>query len=240
MRVLAILLIAAAGAAFCFFKVRISRKRRRAMEEAADRLGLRFSPGRNRELPRRFRFLDRLRRGEDRYAFNTFSGEWKGHRVVAGDFHYRVFSPGRGGTRHHYLSFFVLLLSHRLPELIIGREKLFSRIADDFRGVGVSFESHEFSRKFRVRSRDRKFAYDVCHPRMIEYLLENDDLSIEIETGALALTFNRRLDPVRIEANLDRLVEVRELLPGYLFSRTPGTGVDRETDGRVHWNPLEL
>jgi len=30
-----------------------------------------------------------------------------------------------------------------------------------------------------VRSRDKKFAYDVCHPRMMEYLLARRDLAIE-------------------------------------------------------------
>jgi hypothetical protein len=54
---------------------------------------------------------------------------------------------------------------------------------------------------------------------MIEYLLANRDLTIEIENDALALTFAGRLAPDRIRPNLDRLVEVRQLLPGYLFSR---------------------
>ncbi len=210
--------IAAVIAIFAFGLI-ASGQRRRAMEEAAARLGLRFSPGRDRELARRFKFLDQLRRGTNRYAFNTLSGDWKGHRVVAGDFHYQAYSTGRRRTRHYYFSFFILHLPLRFPELIIGRENFLSRSVRSFWGRDINFESHEFSRKFRVRSREKKFAYDVCHPRMIEYLLANDDLAIEIENQALALTFDRRLAPDRIGPTLDRLVEVRELLPGYLFSR---------------------
>jgi hypothetical protein len=43
-----------------------------------------------------------------------------------------------------------------------------------------------------VRSPDKKFAYDVCHAQMMEYLLANRDLSIEIENEVIALAFDRR------------------------------------------------
>jgi hypothetical protein len=82
----------------------------------------------------------------------------------------------------------------------------------------IDFESHEFSRKFCVRSKDKKFAYDVCHARMIEYLLANDDLNIEIENMTLALAYSGVLKAEEIEPNLRRLVEVRELMPKYLFA----------------------
>jgi hypothetical protein len=42
---------------------------------------------------------------------------------------------------------------------------------------------------FRVRCRDKKFAYDVCNPQMIEYLLSNRGLDIEIQGPAILLAF---------------------------------------------------
>ncbi len=53
---------------------------------------------------------------------------------------------------------------------------------------------------------------------MMEYLLANDDLTIEIDGDALAITFNSRLSPEHIETNLGRLVMLRSLMPDYLFS----------------------
>ncbi len=82
----------------------------------------------------------------------------------------------------------------------------------------IDFESHEFSRNFCVRSADKKFAYDVCNVHMIEYLLANRDLAIEIENDALAIGFDRRLQPQEIEHNFDRLLEVRAQMPDYLFT----------------------
>ena len=63
-------------------------------------------------------------------------------------------------------------------------------------------------------------AYDICNAQMIEYLLANDDLTIEIEDSALAISFSRRLEPEQIEMNLERLVKIRSLMPNYLFDRS--------------------
>jgi hypothetical protein len=192
-------------------------KRREAMAAVAAKLGLHFAPGKNREMARRYRFLDKLRIGSSRYAFNILSGSYKGHDLILFDYHYRT---GSGkNTQHHYISFFVLHLTASFPELVIGPEGVFSKIAQAIGYDDIDFESHEFSRKFCVRSGDKKFAYDVCNARMIEYLLSNTDLSVEIEGNSLAISFSRRLSPERIEPNLNRLITVRSLLPEYLFSR---------------------
>jgi hypothetical protein len=194
-----------------------ARKRRQAMMALAGRLSLDFYPGKDRDMARRYRFLDKLRAGRDRYAFNILSGGYHDHNITMFDYHYKT---GSGkDTHHHYLSFFLLNLPASFVELVIVKEGLLSKIGQALGYDDIDFESHEFSRKFCVRSKDKKFAYDVCNARMIEYLLSNDDLSIEIEDNILAISFNRRLSPEDIEPNLNRLIEVRSLLPDYLFSR---------------------
>lgn len=198
-----------------------ARKRREAMAALAARLGLRFDPNKNEYLALRYGFLDKLRSGSNRYAFNILSGNHRGHDVTAFDYHYETHSSdskGRRQTHHHYFSFFILHLPASFPELVIGPEGFFSKIAQAFGYDDIDFESHEFSRKFCVRSADKKFAYDVCNARMIEYLLSNTDLTIEIDVDALAISFSRRLAPEDIEPNLRRLIAVRSLLPDYLFS----------------------
>ncbi|MDI9431876.1 MAG: hypothetical protein QM570_09165 [Planctomycetota bacterium] len=200
-----------------------TRKRREAMLALATRLGLRFDPGKDRDLARRFEFLDRLRQGSNRYAFNVLTGRYHDQDVTVFDYHYETHSSDSKGhqeTHHHYLSFFLLRLPASFPELGIGPEGFFSRIAQAIGYDDIDFESHEFSRRFCVRSKDKKFAYDVCNARMIEYLLAHPDLTIEIERDALAISFSRRLKPEQIEPNLQRLTQVRSLLPEYLFARS--------------------
>jgi hypothetical protein len=72
---------------------------------------------------------------------------------------------------------------------------------------------------FRVRSADKKFAFDVCHPQLMEFLLTNQDLTIEIRGTALAVLFEDWLRPEKVEANLSRLIAIRKLLPEYLFTK---------------------
>jgi hypothetical protein len=193
-----------------------SLKRREAMAAVAAKLGLQFMPHKDRYMPKRYRFLDKLRRGSNRYAYNVLSGSYQGHEVLIFDYHYKT---GSGkNTHHYYFSFFILQLPASFPELIIVPENIFSKIAQAVGYDDIDFESHEFSRKFCVRSKNKKFAYDVCNARMIEYLLSNTDLSIEIEERALAISFNSRLAPDKIEPNLNRLITVRSLLPDYLFT----------------------
>lgn len=200
-----------------------AKKRREAMLSLAARLGLRFDPNKNRELAKQYQFLDKLRTGENRYAFNVLSGTYESHNVMAFDYHYETHSTDSKGhreTHHFYLSFFLLLMPTSFPELVVVREGFFSKVAQALGYDDIDFESHEFSRKFCVRSRDKKFAYDVCNARMMEYLLANDDLTIEIEGPALAISFGKRLSPEQIESNLNRLIAVRALMPDYLFSRS--------------------
>jgi hypothetical protein len=199
-----------------------ARKRRDEMFALAARLGLRFNPADDRELAARFGLLNRLAQGENRYAFNVLSGVYHQNEVLVFDYHYETHSTDSKGNRqthHHYFSVFILLLTVRFPELTITREGLFSKIAQAFGYDDIDFESAEFSRTFCVRSKDKRFAYDVCNAQMMDYLLANRDLNIEIESNTLALLFGKQLSADEIEFNFGRLLEIRSRLPDYLFTK---------------------
>ncbi|HKI70656.1 MAG TPA: hypothetical protein VKA67_13800 [Verrucomicrobiae bacterium] len=200
-----------------------AKKRREELGALAARLGFSFNPNEDRSLASRYNFLNQLAQGSNRYAFNTLSGQFKQNGVLIFDYHYETHSTDSKGhtqTHHHYFSFFIMTLPVSFPELRITHEGLLSKIAQVFGYDDIDFESAEFSRAFCVRSKDRKFAYDVCNARMIEYLLANRDLSIEIERNAMALAFGKRLAPAEIESDLHRLEEIRLRLPEYLFTQT--------------------
>lgn len=197
------------------------RKRRAALVALAGRLGLSYRPERDRRLAERFGFLDRLNQGANRYCENMFSGRFKGCDILVFDYHYETYSSDSKGNRqthHHHLAVFVLFLLREFPELTIGREGWLSKVAQAFGYDDIDFESAEFSRKFCVRSKDKRFAYDFCNPACMEYLLENDDLAIEVERNILAFVFTGRLKADLIEPNLDRLTHLRSLMPDYLFA----------------------
>ncbi|HEX5398640.1 MAG TPA: hypothetical protein VFY06_06270, partial [Verrucomicrobiae bacterium] len=185
------------------------------------RLGLDFRGGRDPIIPDRFGFLKQLSQGDDRYATNVLSGYYQHNQILAFDYHYATYHTDKNGTHKedHWFSFFILTMPVILPELTIRRENLFTRVAEVFGYQDIKFESAEFSKAFNVRSPDKKFAYDVCNARMIEYLLANRDLSIEIENEVIALAFKNRLSVAQFEFDLRRLVEIRSRLPEYLFTQ---------------------
>jgi len=197
-----------------------AKKRLEGLNAIAQKCGLNFNPKENEDIAKKYSFLNQLNSGSNRYAFNVFSGNYKGHDLLAFDFHYEEESRDSKGKKHThdcYFSCFILQLPAKFPELKIGPETFFQRIGQALGFDDIDFESYEFSRKFEVLSKDKKFAYDICHPQMMEYLLSNTDLIIEIEENALAIISNYTMEPEKIEHNLNRLIHIRSLMPNYLF-----------------------
>jgi hypothetical protein len=196
------------------------KRRREAFQKLASELGLEYRR-RDPSIARRYKFLDKLRQGENRYAFNILRGMYEGYPVQVFDYHYETYSrdsKGRRQTDHHYLSFFILEQEREFPELRIYPESWLSRIGQAIGFDDIDFESIEFSKAFVVRSTDKKFAYDVCHTRMMEYLLAHRELSIEIEQRCVSIGFDTRLKPELIPQRLRQLVEIRNLFPRYLYA----------------------
>jgi len=196
-----------------------ARKRREGLFELAQRLNLNFDAEHDCEIPGQFNFLEQFTQGSDRYATNVLSGNYQQNKILAFDYHY---TTGSGKNRQdHNLSFFMLFMQGGLfPQITIRPEGFFDRVAEALGFQDIKFESAEFSKAFCVRSPDKKFAYDVCNAKMMEYLLANRDLSVEIENDVIALVFNARIAVEQFEKDLQRLIEIRSHLPEYLFTQS--------------------
>ena len=191
-------------------------KRREDLAALAEKLKLRFNPGNDFKLAEKFSFLSWLRRGDVRYAYNVFQGDHLEFPVTIFDYHFST-TGGKSGY-DYYWSAFAVEMKTNFPDMIISHESRESRLAEALGESHIAFESVDFSRAFCVRSSNKKFAYDVCHPKMMEYLLANQDLTVEISRTGLAVLFEDWLRPEKVEFNLSRLIEIRKLLPEYLFT----------------------
>jgi hypothetical protein len=201
-------------------QMRARRNRSFDMRMLAARLQFEdFNPAHDESFAMGWGFLSRLSQGEKRFAFNLMRGTYHEQHLYVFDYHCQI---GSGkNKREHELTALMLVCREAFPQVTItpGGEGILSKMAAAF-GVGddIQFESAEFSRVFRVQSRDKRFAYDVCNPQMIEYLLANRDLGIEIQGPVILLSFEPLLPVGEIEFNLQRLVEIRSRLPEYLFT----------------------
>ncbi len=177
-----------------------------------------FNPARDDSFMSTWGFISRLSQGKNRYAFNILKGTYNEQPLYIFDYHYETGSGNK--VQHHYCTLLMLVVEESFPQLNITPENTISKIAEAFDSKDVKFESDDFSRAYRVHALDKKFAYDVCNPQMIEYLLANRGLEIEIVSHAIVLTFSPQLPAEQIEPNLQRLAQIRALLPQYLFTQT--------------------
>lgn len=215
-----ILLLVAVFGVLAYWGWRAEQARRQALAAFAAARGFSFAPDKDHAMAARHGFLDRLAQGSNRYVFNRMTGRHRDYPVTVFDYHYETHSTDSKGhrqTHHHYLSCYLLELPRAFPELTLAPEGLLSKFAQMLGYDDIDFESHEFSRRFCVRARDKKFAYDVCHARMIEHWLAHPPENLEIEGAVMATVRSSRLDPERIGPILDGLADTRALLPAYLM-----------------------
>ena len=109
------------------------------------------------------------------------------------------------------------------PPLLIRPEGFFDKIAGAFGFDDIDFESVEFSKRFYVKSTDKRFAYDVLHPRMMQFLLDERPPMLDIEDGSLCLGGEKKRWATGEFANkLDFLRKFCDLWPRHLVKDLDG------------------
>ena len=205
--VLIIAFIAVAGV-LAYYGWQAAKKRREALAALADELGWQFRPEKDRAHDERYSHFEIFRRGHSRVAYNSLRGtltvDVAPCAAHMGDFCYRV-TRGSGKSRSTSTYEFSYLIVHlpymSLPDLLIRLEGMFDKLAGAFGFDDIDFESAEFSRRFYVRSPDKRFAYDVVHPRMMEFLLTTRPPCVDIEHGRCCLSDGeQRWEPAEFKA----------------------------------------
>jgi hypothetical protein len=193
--ILLVLLGISAAAAIGYFVWKAEQKRTDELRAFALELGWTFSSSRRSASAAEFANFGCFQRGHSRSAFNTLEGvievAERAYDVRMGDFRYKVTSGSGKNRRTHTYTFsyaVVRLPFGSVPPLLIRRERLLDKLAGAFGFPDINFESAEFSRRYCVKSPDRRFAYDVIDQRMIEFLLRTDPPAIEISRGRCCLT----------------------------------------------------
>ena len=170
---LIILLAAAALAGIIWVSVVAERKRRTVLKAVARNLGLAFDPSTDRQLHRAYGH-QLFGRGHSRQATNNMFGTM---RLAGYELHVRMgdyrYVTGHGKHQHtHRTSYAAFKLPFvRTPNLLIRREGIGDKLVGGIGFDDIDFESEEFSRAFWVKSENGKYAYDVIHPQMMEFLL---------------------------------------------------------------------
>jgi hypothetical protein len=215
-------LLVASLAAFAALSPYLGRRRRKALEVLARELGWQFRPGHDYSLGNNSRF-DMFRRWPSGHGFNTLMGPIRvGARTYAaqmGD--YAATSARRGGRESVWNVSYVLVLVPfpRIPDVDIRREGLLDRASDAVGLDDIDFESDEFSRRYHVNSPDRRFTYDLVHPRMMEFLLKVDAPAVQARDRLVLVTDWSRWTPEGFRRKLWWVREFLDLWPEHLVTR---------------------
>ena len=223
---LLIVAVLALGAVGAYFACLAEKKRREALAGLAARLGLAFDPSRDRDHDDEYAHFEIFRRGHSRAAYNTLTGVLEIDRrqwpAKLGDFTYKVTrqSGKSSHTQTYRFSYLILHLPFAgVPDLLIRREGMFDKIAGALGFDDIDFESVQFSKRFHVKSADKRFAYDVIHPRMMEFLMTGDAPTVDIEHGRCCLSDGRhRWEPVEFEARLAWISEFFDKWPDHVVA----------------------
>jgi hypothetical protein len=158
------------------------RERMRAVEVWAAARGWDYEPDRVSTVERRFAHFPCFVQGDARYAYNVVRGHEGEREVWAFDYHYQTYSTDSKGNRtthHHHFSALVLETHLLLEPLSIRPESWWDKLAGLVGFDDIDFESAEFSRAFHVKSKNRRFAYDVIPQETMEFLLESPRFSLQ-------------------------------------------------------------
>ncbi len=196
-------LVAIAGVTlFILGAIHAQKKRQEriaALRAIADRRGWRFSEHKFHDHDEQYAHFEIFRRGHSRAAYDTMAGSLEifGESVYAqaGDFTYKV--TRRNGksssTTTYHFSYLIIELPFRpVPDVLARRENIFDKFAGMLGFDDIDFESSEFSKRFCVKSPDKRFAYDLFNPKMMEFFLEGSTVpglpGIDMENSRLCLS----------------------------------------------------
>jgi len=167
-----------------------ARKRREALLGLAHELGFRFAPERDHDHDNRYREFEIFRRGRSRSAYNILRGSvpiaGRTYHINMGDYRYTI-KTGKSSTTHKFSYLILHLPFPTVPSLFVRRENMLDRVAGAVGFDDIDFESAEFSDRYYVKSSDKKFAYDVIHPRMMEFFLSTEVPIMEVKDGLCCL-----------------------------------------------------
>ncbi|MCC6679801.1 MAG: hypothetical protein IT445_02760 [Phycisphaeraceae bacterium] len=173
-----------------------------------------FRDGHFQDAYPQFKQFDRGER--NRYANNVMRGKHGDHRVVCFDYHYETTSTDSKGhrtTHSHEFSGLIIAPPHGLRPLFIRPEHFFDKIGEFFGLDDIDFESAQFSRKFMVKSSDRRWAFDVITQETMEFMLSHQRYTMQMDDAHLLLLNDKTWRAADFEQALEYAEHFLALIP---------------------------
>jgi hypothetical protein len=108
--------------------------------------------------------------------------------------------------------------------LFVRPEGIWDKITEFIGFDDIDFESAEFSRKFYVKAEDKRWAYDVIHPRVMEFLLAAPRFPIQFGPDCVIAYRGSTFSTLDFESAAGVIGGILDRLPEYLVKQQKETG----------------
>ena len=162
--------------------------------------------------------------GHSRQAENAVYGKHDGRDFVSFDYEYKTTS-GSGKNRRtttHRFSVLAMSLGVAMPSLSVDPENFLERFVGRLTNSDIDLELEDFNRAFTVTSPDRKFASDVLHPQMMEFLLQRRDVGWRFERDSMLMVSSGQRSIEQIDATLALMDQITDLIPEFVWKQVRG------------------
>lgn len=167
--------------------------------------------------------------GHNRRADNVIQGRWSDRPFVAFDYVYyttETSTDAEGHTTHrevsHTYGVVAVDAGASFPALEVTPEGFFTRMIGRLTNRDIELESEDFNRAFTVTCPDRKFASDVLHPRMMEFLLAHREAAFRFDRRHVLVVRPGQADIPEIEARLTLADQLLDQVPEFVWREARG------------------
>lgn len=198
-----------------YFAWQRNKVRIKALRKYSDGIGFNYYDHDALGLHSRIHFINRIKTHDSPKIEHILAGKRVGRDVMAFDYSHM---EGSGKNRHRvYFCAACMVLTKHFQELVVRRENVLDKIGKAVGIDDINFENYEFSKKYNVQCGDKKFAYDIMHPRSMELLLKNPPDGFEIERNIMFIWRRGTLKPGIAHIMLGTLERFQRLFPAYLL-----------------------
>jgi hypothetical protein len=164
--------------------------------------------------------------GFGRRAYNVLYGTHESRDLVSFDYEYKTQTTNgkQTTTQVHRFSVLGLSMGIHMPPLSVDPENFLERFVGRLTGNDIDLESEDFNRSFTVSCPDRKFASDVLHPQMMEYLLEHRQVGFRFEQDSMLMVAHGQRTPAQIDATIAVMDGITDRVPEFVWLRLKGQG----------------
>ena len=104
-----------------------------------------------------------------------------------------------------------------MPPLRVDPENFLDRVVGRLTGNDIDLESEDFNRAFTVSCPDRKFASDVLHPQMMEFLLQHRQVGWRFEQDSMLMVAHGQRTPAQIDATIAVMDGITDRVPEFVW-----------------------